>query len=173
MKKSWRADYTQKLKALEDALNAEQAKSKEYLDRLKYVQADFENYRKRMEKEFQEITQRSNEKLISNLLGIMDELEIAIETGRETENVGAILEGVEMIHKKLCATLEREGLTRIEAVGKPFDPNMHEILVKVPTKDHEDGTVIEEVRKGFMFKGKIMRPCVVKIACKEVEGEKK
>jgi molecular chaperone GrpE len=103
----------------------------------------------------------------------MEELEIAIETGRNTENAGAILEGVEMIHKKLCATLEREGLTRIEAVGKPFDPNMHEILVKVPTKDHEDGTVIEEVRKGFMFKGKIMRPCVVKIACKEIEGENK
>lgn len=173
MKKSWRTEYSQKLKALEDALNAEQAKSKEYLDRLKYLQADFENYRRRVEKEFQEITQRSNEKLISNLLGIMDELEIALETGRNTENAGAILEGVEMIHKKLCATLEREGLTRIEAVGKPFDPNLHEILVKVPTKDHEDGTVIEEVRKGFMFKGKIMRPCVVKIACKEIEGENK
>ena len=64
-------------------------------------------------------------------------------------------------------------MKRIEAVGKPFDPNIHEILVRVPTKNRENGTVVEEARKGFMFKGKIMRPSVVKVTCKEEISEDK
>ena len=165
------AEYAQKLKNLEEALSAEEAKSKEYLDRLKYLQADFENYRRRVEKEFQELIQRGNEKLIVGLLNVMDDLEKAIEASKKTENMSAFLEGVEMIYKKLCSILEQEGLTKLEAVGKPFDPNMHEVLVKVPTKDYGDGIVIEEVRKGFMFKGKVVRPSIVKVASEEVKGE--
>jgi len=172
-KPSRRVKGSKELRRLEEALSLEQAKSREYLDRLKYLQADFENYRKRMEKEFQEVTQRSNERLILNLLNVIDDLESAIETGKTTENVSALLEGIEMTYRKLYTTLEREGLTRLEAVGKPFDPNIHEILVKVPTKDNEDGIVIEEVRKGFMFKGKVIRPSVVKIASKEERSEEK
>jgi len=162
---------SEELKRLEEALNAEQAKSKEYLDRLKYLQADFENYRKRVAKEFQEVTERSNEKLIVNLLNVIDDLERAIKIGKTTKKVKALLEGVEMVHKKLYAVLEREGLTGLEAVGKPFDPNLHEVLAKVPAKDCEDGIVIEEARKGFMFKGKVIRPSVVKIASKEEKGD--
>jgi len=173
-KSSRRAKGLKELKRLEEALNVEQAKSREYLDRLKYLQADFENYRKRVDREFQEVAQRSNERLIVNLLNVIDDLESAIETSKmKTENVRALLEGVEMTYRKLCTILEREGLTRLEALGKPFDPNMHEILVKVPVKDKGDGIVIEEVRKGFMFKGKVIRPSVVKIACREEgSGEK-
>jgi len=166
-KPSPRIEYSKKLKSLEEALSMEQTKSKECTNQLRYLQADFENYRKRVEKEFQEVTQRSNEKLIMNLLNIIDDLERAVETGRTTQNASSLLEGVEMVYKKLWTTLEREGLMRLEAVGKPFDSNMHEILTKVPTKNHGEGTVVEEVRKGFMFKGKVIRPSVVKIACKE------
>ena len=126
-----------------------------------------------MVREFQEVSQRSNEKLIESVLNVVDDLERAIETGRKTDSTGALLEGVEMVYKNLYAILEREGLTRIEAVGKPFDPNMHEILAKVPTDNHEDGIVIEEARKGFMFKGKVMRPSVVMIASKEAKSEEK
>ncbi len=166
------SDKTEEIKRLEKALKTEQARAKEYLDRLKYLQADFENYRKRLEKETQETVQRSNEKLIANLLTMMDDLERALETGKRTENVGALLQGVEMIYKNLCAMLEHEGLRRIDSLGKPFDPNTHEILAKVPAKDCEEGTVVEEVRKGFMFKGKVIRPSVVKIALrKEKEDE--
>ena len=164
---------SKKVRMLEEALKAEQAKSKDYLNQLKYLQADFDNYRKRMVREFQEVSQRSNEKLIASVLNVVDDLERAIETGKKTDNTGALLEGVEMVYKNLYAILEREGLTRIEAVGKPFDPNMHEILAKVPTDNHEDGIVIEEARKGFMFKGKVMRPSVVMIASKEAKSEEK
>jgi len=171
MGKSKLAEYSEKLKNLEDALNVEQAKSKDYLDRLKYLQADFENYRKRAEKELKEITQRSSEKLIMSLLNVIDDFERALDIGKKSENASALLEGVEMTYKKLCMVLEQEGLTRIEAVGKPFDPNIHEVLVKVPTEDYEDGIVIEEVRKGFMYKGKVLRPSIVKVASGKVKGE--
>jgi molecular chaperone GrpE len=156
------------LEMLQESLKAEQAKSEEYLNRLKYLQADFENYRRRVEKDFQEMTQRSNERLVTNLVTVLDDLERAIDTGRETENVKSLLEGVHMVYKNLCTILEREGLTRVEAVGKPFDPKTHEILAKVRTYDcKEDGKVIEEARKGYMFRGKVIRPSIVKIAYKE------
>ena len=158
---------SEELKKFENALKVEQAKSKDYLERLKYLQADFENYRRRMEKEFAEVTQRSKENLVVNLLSVLDDLERAIETGKTTENTKALLEGVEMVHKRLSAVLEKEGLEEIDAVGRPFDPHMHEILVKIPSEKCDEGTVIEESRKGFTLKGRVIRPSVVKIACKE------
>ena len=158
---------------LQEELKAEQAKSSEYLNRLKYLQADFENYRKRVEKEFRDVAERSNEKLIANLLSVLDDLERAVETGKSTENVKALSDGVEMVHKNLGVILEREGLTKIEAVGKPFDPDRHEVLAKVPSKDHEEGVIVEEARKGFIFKGRVMRPSIVKIACRSEEVEKR
>jgi molecular chaperone GrpE len=76
-----------------------------------------------------------------------------------------------MVHKKLDNLLAKEGLERLECIGKQFDPNMHEILAQVPTNDHESGTVLEEARKGFVFKGKVLRPSVVTIACEDSKGE--
>lgn len=111
-----------KVKKLQESLKEEREKSIEYLNRLKYLQADFENYRRRMEKEIREAVQIGNEKLIINLLNVIDELELALRSGRETENKQALLEGVEMTLKKMHTALEQEGLTRIKAVGKSFDP---------------------------------------------------
>ena len=153
---------------IEKALTEEQEKSKDYLNRLMYLQADFENYKKRVDKEIRDEIQRSSQRLITNLLGVVDELEIAIESGKKTENKEALMEGVEMVLKKLYATLGQEGLTKIEAVGKPFDPNKHEVILKVPTSSHSEGTVIEEVRKGFMLQDKVIRPSMVKIALASV-----
>lgn len=149
---------------IEKTLAAEQAKSKDYLNRLMYLQADFENYRKRVEKEIGEAIQRTNERLITDLIAVIDELEIAVQSSKKTENKQALIEGVEMVLKKLYATLEQEGLAKIEAVGKPFDPNKHEVILRVPTNNHVEGTVIEEVRRGYMFKNKVIRPSIVKVA---------
>lgn len=153
-----------KVRRLEKELKEEREKSSEYLNRLMYLQADFENYRKRMEKEVHEIAQMSNENLIVNLLSAIDELELALRSGKETENKDALLKGVEMTLKKIYATLGDTGLKKIEAVGKPFDPKMHEVMLKISTKDYDEGVVIEEVRKGFMLRGKVIRPSMVKIA---------
>lgn len=166
-------EFEETVKKLEEKLEAEQEKTKETLNRLKYLQADFENYRKRVEKEVQEAVQRSNEKLVVCLIDIMDDLEKAISAGETTENKDALLEGIKMIHKNLDKLLEKEGLERLDCVGQVFDPNLHEVLAQVPTKKHQSGTVVEEARKGFMFKGKVLRPSIVKIACEDSESDKK
>ena len=161
----------EQIKKLEDQLTAEQQKAKEYLTKLTYLQADFENYRKRVEKEVQEAVHRSNEKLVACLIDILDDFECAIAAGETTENKDALLEGVIMVHKKLDTLLVKEGLQRLKCVGQPFDPNMHEILAQVPTNEHQSGTVLEEARKGFIFRGKVLRPSVVTIACEDSKGD--
>ncbi len=155
---------TSRAKNLREVLEMERKKSDGYLSDLKYLQADFENYRKRMEKEIHETAQISNEKLIINLLNIIDELELALRSGRETEDKQAILEGVELTLRKLSSTLEQEGLIRIESVGEPFNPTFHEIMTKISTKERDENVVVEEVRAGYMLGGKVIRPSIVKVA---------
>jgi molecular chaperone GrpE len=163
MKKKMRSESSM-VKKLREALKHEREKSREYLNRLTYVQADLENYRKRVEKNFQEVAQLSKEKLIVNLLNVIDGLELALRFGRETENKQALLEGVEMTLKKMYAALGQEGFTKIVAVGKTFNPELHEVVMKVPTEKYDENVIIEEVRKGYMLKDKVIRPSMVKIA---------
>ena len=164
-------EFEETVKRLEEQLAAEQQKTQEHLTRLKYLQADFENYRRRAEKQVQDAVQRSNEQLVTCLIGVLDDFESAISAGETTENKDALLDGIKMVQKRLAKILANEGLEQLECVGKPFDPNKHEVLAQVPTKDHESGTVIEEARKGFVFKGKVVRPSVVTIACEYSKGE--
>lgn len=166
-------DFEETVKKLEEKLDAEQEKSKEYLNRLKYLQADFENYRKRVEKEGKDMIQRSNEKLVVCLIEIMEDLGSAITAGETTENKEALLEGIKMVYRNLDRLLEKEGLRKLDCVGQAFDPNIHEVLAEVPTKEHQSGIVVEEARKGFMFKGKVLRPSIVKIACEDSKGDNK
>ncbi len=168
VKRKGKTSRMSKIKRLEIALEEEREKASECLNRLMYLQADFENYRKRTEKRIEEVIRFSNERLIVDFLSIIDEFEMAIQVGRETNNKEALLKGIEMILKKIYATLEKEGLTKIEAVGKIFDPKLHEVALKVTTKEHGEEVVIEEVRKGFMFREKVIRPSMVKIAIGEV-----
>ena len=165
-------EFEQLVKNLEEQLEAEQKKSSDYLNRLKYLQADFENYRRRVEKEVQQAVQRSNEKSVVCLIDFLDDLEKAISAGETTENKDALLEGIKMIHKNLDKLLEKEGVEKLKCVGQAFNPDLHEVLAQVPTTEHQSGTVLEEARKGFMFKGKVLRPSIVKIACNVSEGDK-
>lgn len=152
------------VKKLEKALEDEKKKSDEYLNRLMYLKADFENYRKRIEKETHETVLLGKEKLIIDLLSLVDELELALRSGRETENKQALMQGVQMTLKKVYTTLEREGLSKIDALGKSFNPKLHEVVMKVPTKEHNEGEIIEEIRTGYLFRDKVIRPSMVKIA---------
>ena len=166
-------DFKETVKKLKEKLDAEQEKSKEYLNRLKYLQADFENYQKRVEKEAKDVVQRSNEKLVVCLIDIMEDLESAILAGETTENKEALLEGIKMVQKNFDRLLKKEGLRKLDCVGQAFDPHIHEVLAEVPTKNHQIGIVVEEARKGFMFKGKVLRPSIVKIACEASKGDNK
>ena len=161
----------EQIKDVAERLTQKQEKAQEYLRQLKYLQADFENYRKRTERQVNEFAARCNEKLVAEILCVVDDLERAIESGKQTEDGNALLKGVEMIHQNLTRMLEKEGLERIDAVGNVFDPKLHELVVKIPRNDCEEGLVLDEVRKGFVFKGRVLRPCMVNISCLDVEAK--
>ena len=152
------------IESLKKALRDEQEKNKDYLNRLKYLQADFENFQKRTRKEMDDLICYGNQNLILKLLTVMDELEYAIEAGKCSNDEKAITKGVEMTFKKMYEILKGEGLTRVEVIGKNFDPTKHDAVEKIPTKDYMEGIVIEEIRKGYMFKGRAIRPSLVKVA---------
>lgn len=156
---------------LEKELDKEREKANDYLNRLRYLQADFENYKKRVEKQINETTRYGNRRLILELLPVLDELECAVEAGKKSRDK-VLLEGVEMTLKKLYNVLEREGVSKIKAIGEPFDPNKHEAVLRVQMEG-KDGIILEEIRKGFMLKDVVIRPSLVKVAVdKSEKGEK-
>lgn len=151
---------------LEEELKKEKDKSIQYLDRLKYLQADFDNYRKRTLKIIEEVIKEGNEKLIVKLLTVLDNLESAVVVGTETTEKNAILDGLKLVLKEFRETLKQEGLVEIEALGKPFDPNQHESVRQTETSDFPENTVTKELRKGYTLNGKVIRPTMVEIAKK-------
>ena len=160
------------LARLEKTLEEERKRNEEYLTSLRYLQADFENYRKRVDREIRELEEFSTLGLVRKLIPVLDDLDLAVATAGKAADKG-ILEGVKMVQKNLNSALESEGLHRIKAVGEPFNPSSHEAVDKVQGKDNSD-KVIEEMRKGYTFKGKVLRPSAVKVelaARKEAEKE--
>lgn len=158
-----RERYEKRLAEFEASLKEEQQKGERYLNQLKYARADLENLQKQVQKRIDDGVERGNERLILQLLPIIEELDLAIEAGKKA-NDSILLEGLEMVRKKLGKILSTEGLSPIDAVGKPFDPHLHEAVLDVETCDSPDGTVIEEVRKGYTFKGRVLRASMVKVA---------
>lgn len=153
------------VESLKKELEKERERSEDYLNKLRYLQAEFENYQKRTKREVDETVKFGNQKLIAELLTVLDELEYALDAGKRSNKKEALIQGVEITLKKLNGILEKEGLSRIEAVGKPFDPLKHDALEKIAGGNGEE-TVVEEIRKGFTLKGKVIRPSLVKVATK-------
>jgi molecular chaperone GrpE len=152
----------------EEQLEGERKRSEDYLIRLKYLQADFENMKKRFDREVEQTKCYCNERIIIPLLDVVDELELAVKNGEiSTPSTESLLEGVEMTLKKLRKILEQEGVTAIDSPeGKAFDPSRHHAVLAVETDDAADGTVLEQIRKGYIMKGKVIRPTIVKVAVK-------
>ena len=164
-------DTLNQISQLEDALDHEREKSEDLLRRLQYLQADFENYRKRVEKEMGDVKRLSNERLLSDLLTVKDELDLAFAKIRETKQNPVLLEGVGMIQKRVQNILSKEGVERIPGAGSKFNPEYHEAALRVVSDDEEEGTVLEEVRAGYMLKGRVLRPSIVKVAGKNLLEE--
>jgi len=152
----------------EEQLEGEKKRSEDYLIRLKYLQADFENMKRRFDREVEQTKCYCNERIIIPLLDVVDELELAVKNGEiSTPSTESLLEGVEMTLKKLRKILEQEGVTPINSPeGKAFDPSRHHAVLAVETDDVADGTVLEQIRKGYIMKGKVIRPTIVKVAVK-------
>lgn len=144
-------------------LARERKKNEELLTRLKYMQADLENTRKRMEKEMKEAGESLASTLAAKLLTVQDEMELAVRHMQNGKPGSEIIEGLEMVKRNLEAALESVGVHRIESVGMPFDPSLHEAVEKVQGKAEGKDVVMEEVRPGYTFRGQLLRPSMVKV----------
>jgi molecular chaperone GrpE len=151
---------------LQDALQNERKRNEECMTRLKYLQADFENLQKRSKKEIEESVKYGETDLAIRLLPVLDDLERALAASKNSDNKDAVVGGVEMILKAAQNVLFSKGLAPIDAVGKKFDPAKHEAAGYVSSSDHEDNTIIRELRKGYMFCDKVIRPSIVEVARK-------
>jgi len=130
-------------------------------DQLKRVAADFDNFRKRAAREREELVVRANERLVKELLPILDDLERALEAAAEHEEA-ALEEGVRLVFRSLAQTLERQGLEQISTEGK-FDPHVHEALLSQPS-ERDEGDVIDVVQKGYRLGDRVLRPARVVVA---------
>ena len=162
-----------RLEALKQELAEEKKRYDELLTRLKYAQADLENLRKRMDKELKEAGESLTKTLVARLLVVQDELELAAKHAGGRTGGRELNEGIDMVIKNLEAALESVGVERIGAVGKPFDPSVHEAVEKTQG-DSERDMVVEEIRPGFTFRGQLLRPSMVKVelASKPAKEEK-
>jgi molecular chaperone GrpE len=153
--------------ALKKLLEEERAKSAEYLDSWRRAAADFSNYKKRQEKDAGEMTKFANSMLIARLLPVLDDFDRAFQTLPDNLRDLTWIDGVMLISRKMRAIMEAEGLTTIDAAGKPFDPNFHEAVIHEESDQHEDGAVITELQKGYKLHDKVLRPTLVKVAKKK------
>jgi molecular chaperone GrpE len=148
---------------LQKQLDAEKKRSEEHLTRLKYAQADFENLKKRFDRQADEVRTYCTERIVLQLLDVVDELELAVKTGETSTDGRALLEGVKMTLKKLRKVLEQEGVSPIECEGKTFDPAKHNAVETVEREGVKGCIVGEEVRKGYTMKNRVIRPSIVKV----------
>lgn len=146
-----------------EELKAGAAERDAFYDKYLRSHAEFENVKKRMEKERAEFLKFANESLILELLPIIDNLEISEKHIKEAKDFKAVQEGVDMIQGQIQVFLKDIGLERVKALGEKFDPNLHEAIETVESKDKDDGIIVEEMKPGYKFNGRLLRPAVVKI----------
>jgi molecular chaperone GrpE len=146
------ADF-QKLKEERDSL----------YDRLLRKQAEFDNYKKRVERERSEFVQFASAELMKELLNALDSFDLAIRNASIDKHT---LHGFELIYKQLLDTMGRFGLKAIEAKGQKFDPNFHQAVSTTPTNQVEENTILDEMRKGYLLNGRLLRPAMVNVATK-------
>jgi molecular chaperone GrpE len=146
---------------LEERLAEVERERDEYLNDLKRVAADFENYRKRVARDQEGLVARAHERLVKELLPVLDDLERALEAAAQHEEA-KLEEGVRLVHRELVEALAREGLVEVETDGQ-FDPHVHEALVSQPS-EHEDGSVIEVLQKGYRLGDRVLRPARVVVS---------
>ena len=164
--KTLKKDLKEKEESIEDLqkqIEERDQKIDDYYSSLQRLQADFENYKKRSEKEMREFTKYANEGLIVKLIDTYEDLERALKSADDGEN---LKEGVELIYKNLKNVLKKEGLEEIPTTGEKFDPFKHEALMTENHKDYESGVVTEELAKGYTLKEKVIKCSMVKV-CKK------
>ncbi len=146
------------------ALESSEGRSAEYLESLQRMKAEFENYRKRMVREQTVFLETANADLVTKLLPVLDDLELALQHAAETDGAEGLAEGLRLVYGKFIELLKREGLEEINPEGTPFDPQVAEAMMSVPSTDHEDCTVLQVLKKGYKWRGKLLRPAMVTVS---------
>ena len=128
------------------------------------AQADFDNFRRRTQKEKDQLGKYASMKLIMELVPVIDNFERAMTSVPQHAEAESFVKGIDMIFRQLDQVLKGEGLIVMETVGHPFDPEFHQAIMQVESEEHEEGIVVEEVQKGYMLKDKVLRPASVKVS---------
>src|ERR671922_299349 len=156
-----RADLEKQLSSLEERAALLERERDEYLNDLQRVAAEFENYRKRVARDQESLVARAHERLVKELLPVLDDLERALEAAAEHQEA-RLEEGVRLVHRELEEALAKEGLVEIETNGR-FDPHVHEALLSQPS-DEDEGSILEVLQKGYRLGDRVLRPARVVIS---------
>lgn len=142
------------------------AEAAETYDRLLRLSAEFENYKKRMQRQAEDHRKYANENIIKDLLSVVDNLERAVNASRQSDSEAdaCMLEGLEMTLNEIRKVLKKYQVEPVEAVGQPFDPTYHEAVMQQPSEEYPDNTVIQEMQKGYMLHDRLIRPAMVVVA---------
>lgn len=162
-KKKKKDDATEELKR---TIEQKEEVIRSLQEKMLYLQAEFENYKKLKMKEKQDTLKFGNEVLVKELLPVLDSLEMALDHTAKTEDYKGIYEGVRITFNEFLKVLEKAGVTRIEAAGKKFDPNLHEAFYQEEKEDMEPDTVISEFQKGYLLNNRLVRPSRVVVSKK-------
>lgn len=149
------------LAAERDQLAAEKG---ELRDALLRRTAEFDNLRRRAEREKQELRETAGMEVVESLLAVVDDFERSLKVETQDANYA---KGVELIYQRLMDTLKKSGLEAMEAKGQKFDPNLHHALDRMESEEHEDDTILDEYQRGYFFRGRLLRPAMVRVAVKK------
>ena len=158
------------LQSVKEELRKARESSEGSLSKLKYLMADFDNYRKQMEKQAASKTESAKAELLLKFVNIRDDYLRALAVARKARTEPVVIEGLEGMLKNIDSLLSSEGVREIETVGTPFDPNVHDAIAHTQRDDLEENTVTAEIRKGYILNGRVLRPSMVEISKKIVKN---
>jgi molecular chaperone GrpE len=164
------AKVKDELDSVKEELHKARESSDNNLNRLKYIMADFDNYRKQMEKQIASKIESSRAELLMKFLNIRDDYSRALEIAKQSKSETVVVEGLEAILKNLDSVLKSEGVIEIETIGTPFDPNIHDAISFSYQDNVPENAVTGEIRKGYMLNNKVLRPSLVEISKKIVKN---
>lgn len=151
-------------------LRKEAAQRDEYLDMLQRVKAEYSNYQKRVVRQQQELRRFASQDLVTDLLPVLDNLDRALEAGRDDPQAGDLVAGVDMVRAQMVQVLADHGVEALSSLGQPFDPNFHEAVLQQTSTEHPPGTVITDLQRGYTYNGRVVRPAKVVVSAAPEPG---
>jgi len=163
-------DGPSEVDAIREELEGAKKEASEKQDQYLRIMAEFENFKKRVQKESIESRKYANEELLKAMLPVIDNLERALEHGDNDAEDDPMVEGIRMVQKQFLETLTKFGVSQVEAMGEPFDPNFHEAMMQIATDDCPPNTVVTEIAKGYLFNDRLIRPAMVGVSVATENG---